>query len=114
MFENLKPFVLCKDFDTSVLFYKTLGFKVEFKSNDICEMSLDQCSFLLQNYYIKEFSDNLMLQLIVSDVGSVYSKFSSICYDYGMRIDSPKKEPWGMVSYMWGPSGELWHITELD
>jgi len=31
----------------------------------------------------------------------------------GVRATPPKKEPWGAtVVYIWGPAGELWHISQ--
>jgi len=31
-----------------------------------------------------------------------------------VRADPPKREAWGKVIYLWGPSGELWHFTERN
>jgi hypothetical protein len=33
---------------------------------------------------------------------------------YAERANPPKREAWGKVVYMWGPSGELWHLTETQ
>lgn len=54
-----------------------------------------------------------MLQLIVPDIEEAFATVSSIKLK-GIRYEPIKSEPWGKVIYLWGPSGELWHITELN
>ena len=53
-----------------------------------------------------------MLQLCVQDIQAT---FELICE----KLPSAKYQPiqnqgWGKVMYLWGPAGELWHITELN
>jgi hypothetical protein len=53
-----------------------------------------------------------MLQLVVPDIEKAYEVLSKI-KGFNTKCDPIKNEPWGKVVYLWGPSGELWHITEL-
>jgi len=51
--------------------------------------------------------------MIVLDIEKVYQLISNLKgFDY--KFESIKIEPWGKVIYLWGPFGELWHITQLN
>lgn len=54
-----------------------------------------------------------MLNLIVLDINDVFNQISSI-KGFDIKYEPIKSEPWGKVIYLWGPSGELWHITKLN
>jgi hypothetical protein len=54
-----------------------------------------------------------MLQLIVLDIQEAFVTISSI-KGFDIKYQPIKTEPWGKVIYLWGPSGELWHVTELN
>lgn len=110
--DDIRVFIPCKDYDKSKSFYQALGFKMSKASEDLSIFELGRCTFFLQRYYSKEFAENLMLQLIVPDIQEVYQTLSQI-KDHDFRFEPIKSERWGKVVYMWGPSGELWHITEL-
>jgi hypothetical protein len=53
-----------------------------------------------------------MLQLVVADIDAAFTFISQLELS-DIRYTEIKKEAWGKVVYLWGPSGELWHITEL-
>ena len=53
-----------------------------------------------------------MLQLIVKDINAARNQIESMGDLLG-KYEPIKQEPWGKVIYLWGPAGELWHITEL-
>lgn len=111
--EDIRVFVPSKNYEISKEFYQALGFTMTFESEKVSEFANGECSFLLQNYYNKEFANNLMLQLVVHSIEPVYEKLKSLS-DFGIRFKAPKSEAWGEVLYMWGPSGELWHITQFE
>jgi hypothetical protein len=54
-----------------------------------------------------------MLQLIVPDIQEAFDTISGI-EGFEIKYQPIKAEPWGKVIYLWGPSGELWHVTELN
>ncbi len=111
--EDIRVFVPSKDFEKSKLFYKELGFELTFETDEIAEFENGECSFLLQNFYNEEFANNLMLQLVVSSIEDVHEKLQK-SPDVFDRFEEPKGVPWGKLLYLWGPSGELWHITEFS
>lgn len=113
--DDLKVFVPAKDFAVSKRFYQQLGMELVWESDGLCQMTISDCSFLLQDYYQKDWADNFMLQLCVEDIGEAWQHLQSCGilegYD-GVSAHAPKQEPWGKVIYLIGPSGELWHLTE--
>ena len=64
----LRPFVPAKDFEISKKFYADIGFRVEPLGDSIAAMHLGSHSFLLQDYYAKEWADNFVLHLFVDDL----------------------------------------------
>jgi predicted lactoylglutathione lyase len=110
--EDIRAFVPSKDFEQSKLFYQTLGFEMTFESDALAEFENGECSFLLQHFYNEEFANNLMLQLVVNSVEDVHVHLQQ-SRDIFPRFKAPEDVPWGKVLYLWGPSGELWHITEF-
>ncbi|WP_416307763.1 lactoylglutathione lyase [Neptunicella sp. SCSIO 80796] len=111
---EIRLFIPCKDYEQSKSFYKSLGFAGESAGDDLTIFEKDGCTFFLQkNFYSEEFSKNLMLQLIVEDINEAYEVVSNI-NDTDIKHSEIKQERWGQIVYLWGPSGELWHITELN
>ena len=82
-------------------------------TDDLSLLENGECSFFLQRFYNAELANNLMLQLIVLDINDVFNQISNI-KGFDIRYEPIKSEPWGKVIYLWGPSGELWHITKLN
>lgn len=110
---EIRSFIPCKDYAKSKTFYRSLGFEAESAGADLTIFTKDGCTFFLQNkIYSEEFSQNLMLQLIVKNIDEAYYLVSNLD-DSDIKYSEIKEERWGKVVYLWGPSGELWHITEL-
>jgi hypothetical protein len=114
---GLRPFVPARDFAASKRFYQTLGFTMTLEEDEIAILKLESFSFILQKFYMREFAENCVVQLLVRDAEA-----------WWQRIDGPKlmsefdvKEPrapvmqsWGMkVGFLFDPSGVLWHVAEV-
>jgi hypothetical protein len=110
--EDIRVFIPSKDFEISKAFYAELGFQAEEVNDDLTVFENGSTTFFLQRYFNKTFAENLMFQLIVTDIDEAYSCISNI-RGFDFRFEPIKKEPWGNVIYLWGPSGELWHVTQL-
>src|SRR5690606_2105336 len=110
--KDIRAFIPSKNYEASKSFYRAFEFKMSKASGDLSIFELGNSTFFLQRYYNKDFADNLMLQLIVPNIDEAYATISQIS-GHDFRYDPIKEEHWGKVIYMWGPSGELWHITEL-
>lgn len=111
---EIRIFIPSKDYEASKSFYRSLGFVGEDAGGDMTIFEKDGCVFFLQNkFYSEEAAKSLMLQLIVPDINEAYKLVSELSH-YGIKFSDISTERWGKVLYLWGPSGELWHVTELN
>jgi len=76
-------------------------------------VSNGRCTFFLQRFVNEELASNLMMQLSVLDIQEAFNGISNI-KGFNIRYEPIKEEHWGKVIYLWGPSGELWHVTEFS
>jgi catechol 2,3-dioxygenase-like lactoylglutathione lyase family enzyme len=111
-----RPFLPAKDFDTSLRFYQALGFEAYKLGDTLAELSLGEHAFLLQGHYVKQWADNAMMHVLVTDVQAWWQHVSSLdlADRFGVRSPSPPRvEPWGLtVTYVFDPAGVLWHFAE--
>lgn len=111
--QDIRVFVPAKDFDTSLAFYQALGFVLSPANNDLVLMEYGNCALFLQRFYQQAFAENLMLQICVDDLSHLYHLAQHASETFGCKITPIDHEAWGDVFYLWGPSGELLHITQL-
>lgn len=110
--DDIRAFVPSKNYSVSKSFYHALGFEMDYVSEDLTLFTNGECSFFLQRFYNQTFANNLMLQLSVLDIAHAYATLSNLT-GFDIRFEPIKEEPWGKVMSLWGPSGELWQITEF-
>ena len=110
--DDIRVFVPSKDFEVSTEFYTDLGFIGEPAGNDLIIFENGECSFFLQKFYNEEFAKNLMLQICVLDISAAFQQANLARHK--TKITRITTEPWGQVFYVWGPVGELLHITQLE
>lgn len=111
--DDIRVFIPSKNYEASQSFYQAFGFKMEYASDDLSIFENGECTFFLQRFYNKELANNLMLQLSVLDINEAFEMISKI-QGFDIRFEPIKQERWGKVVYLWGPSGELWHVTEFN
>lgn len=111
--DDIRVFIPSKDYEVSKSFYQALGFTMSHVSDDLCLFENGECTFFLQNYYNQQFAENLMFQLSVIDIQEAFDVISNLI-GFDIRFEPIKQERWGKVVYLWGPSGELWHVTEFS
>ena len=115
---DLKTFIGSADFAISKEFYLDLGFQINWEKENLIEFEVSDCKFLLQDYYDKNWCENMMMHLTVDDVASFYSHINKIITNtkYGLaKCQAPQNENYGAcVAYFWDPSGVLWHLAEFD
>lgn len=113
--ELVRPFVPAKNFDASKQFYEVLGF-TKLLDGEVAIFGIGATSFILQNYFQKEWAENFMMQLMVDDVDAWWRHISRLELPARFGIPEPKApalQPWGLrVAYLVDPSGVLWHIAE--
>jgi catechol 2,3-dioxygenase-like lactoylglutathione lyase family enzyme len=113
--EVMRPFLPSKDFDASKRFYEVLGFVKEF-DGEVAIFSIGSTSFILQQYFQKEWAENFMMQLMVDDLDSWWTHIASLDLPEQFGVSPPKEpamQPWGLrIAYLTDPSGVLWHIAQ--
>jgi hypothetical protein len=109
----MRPMVPARDFATSRRFYEELGFRPEVLADSLVEMHLGEYSFILQDYYVEQWANNLVFHMRVSDVNLWWNRIVSLKLTerYGIRAKKPHPESWGMVAGIVDPSGVLWRIA---
>jgi catechol 2,3-dioxygenase-like lactoylglutathione lyase family enzyme len=111
-----RPFLPAQDYQTSLRFYKTLGFHAYPLGDGLAELSLGTHAFLLQNQYVKEWADNTVMHVLVEDVRAWWRHIESLDLAKQFAVQAPvapRVEPWGLtVAYVFDPSGLLWHFAQ--
>jgi hypothetical protein len=112
----MRPMVPAKDFDTSKRFYVELGFQPRPLTNRLVEMQLGVFSFILQDYYVREWADNFVMHVTVSDVGAWWDHIVSLDLParYGVKIRAPEWQGWAVVAGVTDPCGVLWRFAETQ
>ena len=108
---DIKTFVPSKDYEASKSFYSEIGFKSESINDDLTLFENGDCFFLLQRFYNEDLAKNFMLQICVSEIYGAHELCSKS--EHKTKITPIQQESWGKVFYLWGPVGELLHITQL-
>jgi uncharacterized glyoxalase superfamily protein PhnB len=112
----MRPFVPAKDLQVSRQFYADLGFEVTPLGDKLMHVGLGRFAFLLQDYFVKEWADNFMMHMLVTNLDQWWASIAALKLDsrYGVSAPTaPKLEPWGLrVVYVVDPSGVLWHFAE--
>jgi len=114
---SIVAFVPAKDFEKSKNFYLDLGFDQIWGDGSACGLRIDGQTIILQNFYVKDHSENFMMQLVVDDATAWWERIQALGlkekYQLGMA-NPPAMQPWGIVVlYITDPTGVLWHIAEV-
>jgi catechol 2,3-dioxygenase-like lactoylglutathione lyase family enzyme len=113
--ETARPFVPAKDFDTSKRFYEALGFE-KLLDSEVAIFRMGASSFVLQNYFQKDWAENFMMQLLVDDLDFWWTHLTALDLPGKFGVQAPKPpamQPWGLrIAYVYDPSGVLWHVAQ--
>ena len=113
----IRPFVPAQDFSLSKRYYAALGFTLTHEDADVAILKAGSFSFILQNYYVKEFAENCMVQLLVRDVDAWWGAMDpgKLLAEFAVKEPrAPAMQPWGLkVGFVFDPSGVLWHVAEV-
>ena len=113
--EQARPFLPAKDFAVSKSFYETLGFE-KLLDGDVAIFKAGSSTFILQNYYKKEWAENFMMQFMVDDLDAWWTHIEGLDLPGKFNVQppaAPAMQPWGLrIAYVFDPSGVLWHIAQ--
>ena len=112
---EIKAFVPARDFALSRRFFADLGFTECSVGGGVASFSVDGCAFLLQDFYEKALAENLVMHVLVPDVGAWRAHVEAQDLDgrYGARLTPLVEQPWGITEFVLiDPSGVCWHIGQ--
>ena len=113
--EIARPFLPAKDFELSKRFYEALGF-TKVLDSEVAIFRIGPSSFVLQNYFQKDWAKNFMMQLMVDDLDLWWTHISSLDLRQKFGVPAPKApavQPWGLrIAYVVDPAGVLWHVAQ--
>lgn len=112
---EIKAFVPAADLEISKQFYLALGFQIPWSSEDMAYVHHGDTSFLLQAFNEPAFISNYQMHLLVENVDDWHAHVieSGVAERFGVRVDSPENQPWGMRDFpLFDPSGVLWRVAQ--
>jgi hypothetical protein len=75
----------------------------------------DGAAFLLQDYFVKEFAENLQMHLLVKDVDAWWTQIQAkqISQRYAVRAEPPADRDWKKRDFiLFDPAGVLWRVAQ--
>ena len=114
-FLSLEPFIPSgNDFPRSKQLFLELGFTATWDAGDYAGLEKDGCRFILQNYDNKEFAENLMINVRVSDAEAFWKLVTEkkLVEKFGIRLTAPRQQPYGKEVNMIDLAGVCWHFVE--
>lgn len=114
-FLSLQPFVPSgNDFKTAKVFFQQLGFTATWDAGDYVGFEKDGCKFILQNYANKDFAENFMITVGVTDVNEFRKEVidKQLPQKYGIRIGEVSNQPYGREVNIIDLAGVCWHFVQ--
>ena len=114
-FLSLQPFVPSgKDFEGSKQFFVELGFTITWDAGDYISFEKDGCKFILQNYDQKDFAENFMLSVGISNAQEFWNEVNEkqLPQRFGIRLGKPIQQPYGKEVNIIDLAGVCWHFVE--
>ncbi len=107
---DFKVYMPAKDFERSKRFYAALGFAMSEGWGGTADFELNGNRFRLQDYYVKDWADNVMVVMGVDDVEAWHLQARKIAnsgeFD-NIRVKPPEPVDDSPVLHVWDPSGVL-------
>lgn len=113
-----RVFLPTKNFEQSVDFYERMGWTIGYRDQDLALMELGASYFFLQRAYVKEWAENMMLNLVVDDAKGWFDKATKVKAEGGFEtvsVGPPHHEPYGAtVVHLIDPAGVCLHFAQFD
>lgn len=102
------------DFEKSKQFFQELGFSINWEQHGLAGFEKDGCNFILQDYHVAGFAENLMLSVRIDDSEAFYKMVieKKLPETFGIRIMQPQIQPYGKEVNLIDIAGVLWHFIE--
>lgn len=114
-FLSLQPFVPSgSNFNGAKKFFQELGFNLSWDAGDYIGFEKDSCKFILQRYNNKDFAENLMLTVTVTDVDEFRNQVieMELSQKFGIRIGEISEQSYGREVNIIDMAGVCWHFVQ--
>lgn len=114
-FSSLEPFVPSgSNFEGSKNFFLALGFSINWDGGDYIGFEKDGCKFILQKYDVKDFAENFMISVGISNAEEFWKEVieKKMVEKFGIRLGKPVKQPYGKEVNIIDLAGVCWHFVE--
>jgi hypothetical protein len=114
-FISLEPFVPSgSDFEASKQLFRELGFAITWDAGGYIGFQRDDCKFILQKYDNKEFAENFMISVKVSNADEFWAEVNEkqLTKKFGIRLGNPTDQPYGREVNIIDIAGVCWHFVQ--
>lgn len=114
-FHSIEAFIPSgSDMNLSKSLFQDLGFKLTWDQGDYAGFEKDGCKFILQNYNVPAFAENLMLTIRIDNVEAYrdYILENNLTGKYGIRISGILRQPYGLELNVIDLAGVCWHFVQ--
>ena len=114
-FLSLQPFVPSgSNFEGSKKFFLELGFNITWDAGDYIGFEKDGCKFILQKYVNKDFAENFMLSVAVSNADEFRQEViaKQLPEKFGILISEVADQPYGREVNIIDLAGVCWHFVQ--
>nr|WP_293833925.1 glyoxalase [uncultured Arsenicibacter sp.] len=114
--KSLRAFVGAKDYAVSRAFYRDLGFDEHIISEKMSLFTLNDVSFYLQDYYVKEWVENTMILIEVDNADDYLAYLRQLGLETkyeNIHLVPTQYNDWGNECLLIDPAGVLWHFAQF-
>lgn len=114
-FISLAPFVPSgSNFEASRQLFLELGFTITWDAGDYIGFQRDDCRFILQKYNNKDFAENFMISVRVSNADEFWKEVNEkgLTQKFGIRLGTPSDQPYGREVNIIDIAGVCWHFVQ--
>lgn len=111
------PFIPCQDFMLSIRFYEAMGFIIHPRKageTTTQHISYEDNHMILQDAYVKEWAENTMLMIRVTDLETFIKRLEGVLKETFLqaKFSGPQINPWGKQIFLIDPTGVLIHVFQ--
>ena len=114
-FISLQPFVPAgKEFQKSKELFVALDFKINWDAGGYVGFQRDDCKFILQDFFAKDFAENFMITVNIDSADDFYNevKEKQLVEKFGIKLSAPQNQPYGREVNIIDIAGVCWHFVE--
>lgn len=102
------------NFEGSKNLFQELGFGINWDAGDYVGVQRDDCRFILQKFNNKEFAENFMISIRVTNVDEFWTEIDEkrLAEKFAIRVGSPVNQPYGREVNIIDLAGVCWHFVQ--